>query len=104
MGSPRLGFGLCSSSLNAMKAILCFVALAIALAAPEASAEAEAAPFFFGLFSKCDCRNYYTKSCKAEKKQECQTTYKDECHQVYVEKMCSRIQAKCVTVYKDVCV
>merc|ERR1712170_251432 len=99
-----MGASLCLGSVLrichpiAMKAILVLCFVAAAYAAPEAEAE----PFFFGLFggSKCDCRNYYTKGCKQQTDQQCHYEEKSVCHQIYVEE-CERIpQKKCETHYK----
>merc|ERR1712141_238222 len=93
-------------NLIAMKAfiLMCLVAVAVVEAAPEASPEALASPFFFDLFKRCDCRNYYTKKCEQKSEQECETIYKDSCKQVYVEECEADKKQKCETKYKEVCV
>ena len=83
---------------------MCLVAVAVVEAAPEASPEALASPFFFDLFKRCDCRNYYTKKCEQKSEQECETIYKDSCKQVYVEECEADKKQVCKTEYKNVCV
>merc|ERR1712012_871507 len=91
-----LGSVLCICHPIAMKAILVLCFVAAAYAAPEAEAE----PFFFGLFSKCECRNYYTKGCKQQKDQQCHYEEKPVCNTIYVEE-CEKVpQKKCETQYK----
>merc|ERR1711993_122928 len=96
-------------NLIAMKAfiLMCLVAVAVVEAAPEASPEALASPFFFDLFKRCDCRNYYTKKCeqkcKTEYKNVCVDEQKQKCETKYKEVCVDEKKQKCETSYKDEC-
>ena len=72
-----------------------------ALAGPDPEAE----PFFFDLmqemFQPCDCRDYYTKSCKPVKEKKCEVLFKDECKTVYKQECENEKKQHCETTYKD---
>ena len=80
--------------------ILAVLCLAAVFCYAEAESYAGPTPFFFDLFKKCECRDYYTKKCTPVKEKKCEVQYKEKCEQHYKEECHDEQKQKCETIYK----